>query len=100
MVVADEFDAPATGLARLVSRLEGQRLGGLSVRVEGLEPGRLRAELTPVRPDAEGRASIWDVRLTALEDLGDEARGGALWIETDDPQAPRFEARWYYRPEG
>jgi hypothetical protein len=90
--------ARATAQARLIARLQGHALKITSARVEGELAGKLEVEIAPTQPDAEGRASLWDLRMVALEELGSAPLSGLLVVETADPEQPRFESRIVYRP--
>jgi hypothetical protein len=98
MLQVPEAGGPPQAGALVISRLPGQLLRVIAARVEGIEEGRIEAHSTPRAPDGEGRAAVWELTLRAAGDLGSKPLSGVLVVETDDPQIPRVQASWSYRP--
>jgi hypothetical protein len=81
----------------LFARLAGGQLRVTKYDFAGATTSNLRAELTPIEPDAEGRAAQWHIVIEATGDLGNETISGTLVLETDDPQFARIEIPWLRR---
>jgi len=80
--------------ARVESLVDGLFFRIERAEVEGAGSEHLEVELVAVNPDAQGRARVWTVRVSALRADVTGALGGTLHLHLDDPQTPRLDLRY------
>jgi hypothetical protein len=79
----------ATKESELVALVPGERVRAIGMNVFGAQggvPSEVAAEVTPVEPDADGRAEKWKIVLKASEKMPEGPFSGTLVIALDHPR--------------
>jgi hypothetical protein len=83
--------------AELAALVPGERVHVKGTSAKGVGAESLKIECTPTAPDEQGRATQWQVVVSAPPNAKEKAFAGTVTIELDHPRVPKIDVSYSAR---